>query len=191
MHGLNGVQRRPAPGSAPLLRNVKAFPLLSAFLCVLCVSALSLPATELFFAATATDSFGLQSDYSTEIEYDRPIGGPHPITLAWDQCDPGDTYTIYWGRLSGLYTHTVDAGTNLQLTVILCPPPLTNVLITVTGQALEWSSDPLAGKWSALTTLDSGLWTRDFQQTTWAATNPPAPALYFRGQPAAIQILHY
>ena len=184
MHGwLNGVQRRPAPGSAPLL-------LFSAFLCALCVSALSLPATELFFAATATDSFGLQSDYSTELEYDRPIGGPRSITLAWDECDPGDTYTIYWGRLSGLYTHTVDAGTNLQLTVILCPPPLTNVIVTVTGQALEWSALP-TGPWCDITTMDIGHWTLDSGLYTWSATNPPAPSLYFRGSPAAITILHY
>ena len=178
---LNGVQRRPAPGSAPLLRNVKAFPLFSAFLCVLCVSALSLPATELFFAATATDSFGLQSDYSAELEYDRPIGGPRSITLAWDQCDPGVTYTIYWGRISGLYTHTVDAGTNLTLTVILCPPPLTNVLITVTGQALE-SSPTLDGPW---TTLGTNQWTSDSRLQTLDS------ARYFRGAPAIIQILHY
>jgi hypothetical protein len=160
---------------------VKAFPLLSAFLCVLCVSALSLPATELFFAATATDSFGLQSDYSAELEYDRPIGGPRSITLAWDQCDPGVTYTIYWGRISGLYTHTVDAGTNLTLTVILCPPPLTNVLITVTGQALE-SSPTLDGPW---TTLGTNQWTSDSRLQTLDS------ARYFRGAPAIIQILHY
>ena len=178
---LNGVQRRPAPGSAPLLRNVKAFPLFSAFLCVLCVSALSLPATELFFAATATDESGLVSDYSTELLYDRPTGGPCTITLAWDQGDPGNTYTIHWGRISGLYTHTVDAGTNLQLTVILCPPPLTNVLITVTGQALE-SSPTLDGPW---TTLGTNQWTLDSRLQALDSAG------FFRGSPAAIQVLHY
>ena len=182
MHGwLNGVQRRPAPGSAPLL-------LFSAFLCALCVSALSLPATELFFAATATDSFGLQSDYSTELEYDRPIGGPRSITLAWDQCDPGDTYPIHWGRLSGLYTRTDNAGTNLTFTIQLIPPPLTNVLLTVTGEDLSSAPTP-TGPWTRLNTntwtLDSRLWPLDSGLWTNSA--------YFRAgtQPAAIQILHY
>ena len=127
-----------------------------------------------YFAATASDTDGLESDYSEEVHWIRTNGGPRSVTLAWDSC--GDnTIKIYWGVAPGDYNHTVDVGPVTEATIELLPPPLTNCVVSVsaTGPDMEWSFFP-DGPW---------VW---MLSNTWTETNPPAPMLFFRGQGASV-----
>lgn len=84
-------------------------------------------------------------------------------------------YEIQWGADPASASNTIFLQTTVSnqfptnLTIHLIPPPLTNLLVTVTTTAatnLQWSPD-LAGPWTLL------------GATNWTATNPPAPR-YFR-----------
>ena len=127
-----------------------------------------------YFAATATDTQGLASAYSIEVTnilYDTNSG---LVTLAWDASPSTNviaSYTIYTGASPRTYTTTNNAGTNLTAAVWLIPPPLTNLVITVTatsGATNLVRSQSLSGPWTALGT------------TNYVTTNPPG-IYYFRG----------
>lgn len=124
-----------------------------------------------YFAATASNSFGV-SDFSNEVIYTRYWkSGISEITLAWNSSTNALTYWIHKGRTNRVYTISYPAGTNLFMTVPLAWPTLSNLVITVTcmngGTNIAYSTS-LAGPWTKLNT------------TNWSATNPPAPR-YFRG----------
>ena len=127
-----------------------------------------------YFACTAVDASGIESDYSEEVSWTRYTGGPRTITLAWDYCD-GNRVNLYWGTNSGTYFAPVDAGTNLQWTIRILPEPLTNCVVSVSASStdMEWSFWP-EGPWASMSA------------NTWTATNAPAPQLFFRSEGATI-----
>jgi hypothetical protein len=140
-----------------------------------------------FFACTATDSAGLESDYSMEVGAEV-VGLWERITLAWDACDGVelqivdgiwqsvfvgiDHYTLYWGPSSRGYTRSRNVGTNLVATVFVvapdyvCPPSYTNLAVTVTGDELETATNIL-GPWTPAASV--------------TVTNPMEPARFWRG----------
>lgn len=125
----------------------------------------------LYFAATATDVWGLTSLYSAELVWVN-TNRAQVITLGWD-ASPGTNqitnYTVYQGRTSGVYTNSADAGTNLTASLRIVPAPKTNVVITVTSvnaTNLQFS-DRLTGGWSLL------------NATNLTVTNPPV-RMFFR-----------
>jgi hypothetical protein len=144
--------------------------------CLLCLLAMpGLASTRTFyFAATAVGADGLESDYSAEVSWERETGGPRSVTLAWNSCGT-DTVKIYWGLAPGDYRHTNEVGAVCEATIELIPAPLTNCVVSVsaTGPDMEWSFWP-DGPWAWL------------GANAWAATNPPAPMLLFRGQGVTI-----
>ena len=83
-----------------------------------------------FFAATASDTNGLESDYSTELIYTNALR-TNMVTLAWDAVTNSKcTYRVYYGRASRTYTNVVNAGakTRVQFPLVTV---LTNIAITV------------------------------------------------------------
>ena len=120
-----------------------------------------------YFAATATDEYGLESDYSEECVWtNNTLLMAKSITLAWDP-SPGTNvitnYKVYRGQYSGWYDTNFNAGTNLTLQIPLYPPRLSNQVITITSvnaTNLQYRSG-LTGAWAPL------------GATNWAATNPP------------------
>jgi hypothetical protein len=134
-----------------------------------------------YFAATATDSDGLESDYSNELVWTNTIGASR-IMCAWDA--PSSTnsitnYTVFRGLASGSYTFApVHAGTNLSVIFWLVRAPKTNRVVHV-------SSVNATGMWTAAT-LD-GPWIQ-VAATNVSLTNP-APSQFWRvEQPAKLFI---
>jgi hypothetical protein len=124
-----------------------------------------------YFAVTAINTNCLESEFSNEVMFVR-TNYVRAVTLAWDASpSPNVTYLVYRGPAIRSYTNSYPAGTNLTLTIWLKPPPMTNVVVTVTTTSatnlLRSSSlGPLA-IWNSL------------GKTNWMATNPPSP-LFFR-----------
>jgi hypothetical protein len=124
-----------------------------------------------YFAVTATDTNGLESSFSNEVSFVR-TNGVRFLTLGWDaSMTPRVTYMVYRGPASHFYTNGYPAGTNLTLALPLLPPPLTNVVLTITTTRaidLMWSCALGAAEpWHLLGT------------NNWMATNPPSP-MFFR-----------
>ena len=99
-----------------------------------------------YASATATDKFGLESDYSNEAGL---TGAVSTVTYAWDK--PAGTnvitnYTLYYGPSSRSYTNQVKAGTNLTATVVL-RAATTNRLYTLQPM----TATNLTGPWVTLT----------------------------------------
>lgn len=146
--------------------------LLAVFGCDLTASAS--PTNRWYFTATATDTAGLESDYSGEVVVATHATGA-TVTLAWD-ASPGTNeiagYTLYFGGASRSYTNSVQVGTNLMATVHVGSYALTNLLVTVitTGTNLE-SAAVLSGPWKRL----------DLTSLTLGYTNPASGAAFFRG----------
>lgn len=146
-----------------------------------------------FFAATARDTNGAESEYSAEVALTNIYSDTNPalssVTLAWDP-SPSigiSNYAVYWGTNCRTYGNTQLAGLSLTSTVVLIPPPpppLTNLVViaSTTGGATDlWKSLCPSGPWSLI------------PGTNWVATNPPSP-LYFRasgkkGSRVAINLL--
>jgi hypothetical protein len=91
--------------------------------------------TDYYFAATATDDAGLESDYSNEAVWrhwsSNALGS---VTLAWDASPATNritNYTVWQGVAHTNYTNSVMAATNLTATVRLAPIAPTNLLVTV------------------------------------------------------------
>ena len=99
------------------------------------------PAAIYYFTATAHDANGLESDFSNECRFTNSAK-LSTVALAWDRSTGSNVtgYTVHKGRAPGQYTNSYPAGTNLTLRVPLAPPPLTNVLVTVTGPGTNWSA---------------------------------------------------
>jgi hypothetical protein len=134
-----------------------------------------------YFAATATDSDGLESDYSNELVWTNTIGASR-IMCAWDA--PSSTnsitnYTVFRGLASGSYTFApVHAGTNLSVIFWLVRAPKTNRVVHV-------SSVNATGMWTAATL--KGPWNQ-VAATNVSLTNP-APSQFWRvEQPAKLFI---
>ncbi|HQL77161.1 MAG TPA: hypothetical protein PLU91_03115 [Verrucomicrobiota bacterium] len=107
-----------------------------------------------FFAATAKDKDGLESDFSDELSLTE-TSRIATVTLAWDQSvswSPSNplTYRVYCGGKSRTYTNIVEAGTNLTAQVRLRPPRLTNWVVTVTGTGGLWFAQSTCGPWEAM-----------------------------------------
>lgn len=134
------------------------------------VAVLPKPTYTFYFAATAFDRNGLESDYSNEVTYST-TNPMKAVTLAWDASISTNgplTYWIYQGGASRSYTNHYAAGTNLALAVRPALPR-TNLVLTVTTSGatdLSWAPT-LRGPWTSL------------NATNWSDTNPPAPR-YFR-----------
>ena len=94
-----------------------------------------------YFAATATDTYNLESDYSNECVLTNTAHYPI-VGLAWGK-SPGTNiitnYKIYWGPSTKIYTNSVSAGTNLTITISLVPPPKTNCVITLISGIANWA----------------------------------------------------
>jgi len=133
-----------------------------------------------YFAATAMDNAGSESDYSTEVMFTN-TARTSALTLAWDK-SPGTNvitnYNVFWGRASRTYTNKQACGLSLTKTVQLVPPPLTNSVVTVTTTGatnLVWASS-LKGPWTKL-----GV-------TNWTGTNIAGPR-FFRAMKAGSKVL--
>lgn len=124
-----------------------------------------------YFSATALDSIGQESDYSSEIYL--PITNRYNslVTLAWDAVPglTGLTYRVYRGTRSRTYATNFSAGTNLCITIPIHPPLLTNCVITVTSMNatdILWASSlAFIGPWQRI------------GRTNWSETNP-APRVF-------------
>lgn len=132
------------------------------------------PIRSWYFAVTAKDNAGSESDFSNEVVYTNWSRTNVIMTLAWDSRSGTNFishYTIYKGIASGNYRWTYDAGTNLCLTFPLFGFALSNVVVTVActngGTNIAFASR-MSGPWSNL------------NLTNWTETNPSGPR-YFRG----------
>lgn len=106
-----------------------------------------------YFAATATDIDGLESDFSDELSLTE-TSRIATVTLAWDQSvswSPSNplTYRVYCGGKSRTYTNIVEAGTNLSVTVRLARTLLTNRLVVVSSTSTGmFYGDTMTGPWT-------------------------------------------
>jgi hypothetical protein len=106
-----------------------------------------------FFAATAKDKDGLESDFSDELSLTE-TSRIATVTLAWDQSvswSPSNplTYRVYCGGKSRTYTNIVEAGTNLSVTVRLARLLKTNRLVVVSSTSTGmFYGDTMTGPWT-------------------------------------------
>lgn len=124
-----------------------------------------------YFVATATDSDGLESDYSNELVWTNATGASR-IMLGWDASPSSNivNYTVFRGLASGSYTFApVHAGTNLSVIFWLVRAPKTNRVVHV-------SSVNATGMWTAATL--KGPWIQ-IAATNVSLTNP-APSRFWR-----------
>jgi hypothetical protein len=128
-----------------------------------------------FFAATATSTAGLVSDFSNQVStnyYETSMWTN--VILVWEKSASTNikSYTLHGGGQPGIYTNSTNVGAALSgaLTMIVYPVPLTNVVlnVTTTGTNLYRAPGP-RGPWTAM------------NLTNYTATNPPGP-VYFRGR---------
>jgi hypothetical protein len=112
-----------------------------------------LPPRVWYFAATATDSDELESDFSDELSLTE-TSRIATVTLAWDQSvswSPSNplTYRVYCGGKSRTYTNIVEAGTNLSVTVRLARLLKTNRLVVVSSTSTGmFYGDTMTGPWT-------------------------------------------
>jgi hypothetical protein len=142
----------------------------------------------IYFAATATDTNGVESDFSNEAVINHFNGSNlvKTVTLEWDASPSPDitNYTIHWGGASGTYSRSIYAGTNLVWTVDLLVPVHSNRVITI------WTENATNIRYAARPCYP---WLLAYK-TNLCFTNPPAPALYYEpmarssNQPARIFI---
>lgn len=132
-----------------------------------------------YFAATATDSDELESDYSNELVWTNSTRA-RGVTLTWDaSVSPNITnYKVYWGRSSNTYTSTVSAGTNLTLSLRLTPVSKTNRIVHVSfaNASKAWTATHLSGPWA------------EIAATNVTLTNPAPSQLWRVEQPAKVVI---
>jgi hypothetical protein len=138
-----------------------------------------LPPRVWYFAATATDSDELESDYSNELVWTNSTRA-RGVTLTWDaSVSPNITnYKVYWGRSSNTYTSTVSAGTNLTLSLRLTPVSKTNRIVHVSfaNASKAWTATHLSGPWA------------EIAATNVTLTNPAPSQLWRVEQPAKVVI---
>lgn len=121
-----------------------------------------------YFAATAIDASGLESEYSNEAKTNRYWGNLwRKVTLAWDYSDDFEVigHLIYWGTNSHCYSNHSDLFLGLAGTVQVFPPPLTNRVVVVTSAKATnlLACDRVSGPWVLL------------GKTNVSVTNPHTP----------------
>ena len=88
-----------------------------------------------YFAATATDNFGLESDYTTNRVSASSTSWPMRVTLAWDPSPSTNiitNYKVYAGWEDRMWEYTTNAGTNLTVQMVLPPPaPPRDLVVTL------------------------------------------------------------
>ena len=152
-------------GAKALMRKVAAQPVAVDMGPPAVPSALVLPPRPWFFAATATATNGLTSEFSKELVWAN-TNQARQVTLGWDASGGQNeriTYAVHKGQSSRAYSNSYSAGTNLVLTVPLYPPAKSNFVWTVTSvnaTNLQWAA-ALAGPWFLL------------GKTNYTATNGP------------------
>lgn len=105
------------------------------------------------FAATATGTNGLESDYSSEAVL-RHTNRVETVTCTWDPpvgTNAIASYTLWHGPKAGAYTNSVKT-TNTQATLRISPAIPTNLVLTVTSVGLTniaWR-DGWKGSWRLL-----------------------------------------
>lgn len=126
------------------------------------------------FAATATGTNGLESDYSTEavLTVSNRI---QTVTCAWDAPESNAIayYTLYQGTAAGCYTNSVTT-TNTQATIRISPAVPTNLVLTVTSSGctnLQYRQ-AVGATWTGWAMLGC---------TNLVATNPAYAAREWRG----------
>lgn len=139
-----------------------------------------LPLRTFFFAATATDNEGLESDFSAEVTLTNATSGR--VEVAWDYPYTNWTvtnFTVFRGLASGAYTFApVHAGTNLSVAFWLVRAPKTNRVVHVStlNATGMWTAATLKGPWIQVAATNATL------------TNP-APSQFWRvEQPAKVFI---
>jgi hypothetical protein len=132
-----------------------------------------------YFAATATDGDGAESDFSKELVWTN-LSRARGVTLAWDPpVSPGITnYRVYSGGKSATYTNSVSSGTNLTCEVRLAPALKTNRVVHVSSvnATSMWTSATLKGPWIQIAATNVSL------------TNPAPSQLWRVEQPAKVVI---
>ena len=183
-HCLSAIASAPTQGSAAsdLLAprstlHASSSPSLPSLPIPLAVIPPALPVQTNYFAATAISTDGLESDYSNEATNILMSTNSGAVALAWDASAATNiaTYVLYTGSASRAYTATNNVGTNLTAAVWVIPPPLTNLVLTVTasaGASNLVSAPTPRGPWTLLGTIN------------YIATNPPSPR-YFRAKGAS------
>ena len=103
-----------------------------------------------YFAVTAINKDGLESDYSNEITFTNqvaisnkiPVVRYKTVNLAWDASTSATSYRVYRGDSKGAYTTNFPCGTNLTLTVPLSRPVAAqgkNLVLTFEGVGFKVS----------------------------------------------------
>lgn len=109
----------------------------------------SVPSYEYFyFAATCTDTRGLESDYSNEVWLETTNRPPLTVTLAWDKSPSTNAitnYTIYQGPDTRTYTQQVSVGLCLSGSVTILPKIWTRVVSFTCSNAPSLVFTNLAG----------------------------------------------
>lgn len=90
------------------------------------------------------DAWGNESDYTDTLVLAN-TNRVRCVTLGWEP-SPSEgitNYRVYHGRVPGVWTNQVDAGTNLTATIRILPPALSNLVVRVTcnGTGLIYSPD--------------------------------------------------
>lgn len=121
-----------------------------------------------YFAATAIDNTGQESDYSNEVSLSRYWGHYwRSVTLAWDPSPSTNVvgYLVYWGTNHSAYSNHSQVLTGTTGTVQVFPPPLTNHVVKVTTSRATnlLAADRLSGPWVLL------------NRTNWGGTNSRPP----------------
>lgn len=120
-----------------------------------------------YFAATCTDTKGLESDYSNEVCLETTNCPPLTVALAWDK-SPGTNvitnYTIYEGPDTRTYTQQVNVGLCLTGSVTIHPRIWKTILVFACSNAPGLS----------LTNLEDNLFVRAH---AWQAKNQRWPTV--------------
>lgn len=126
-----------------------------------------------FYVVEAQGTDGQISDPSNEV-----FSTNKSVILNWFPPESGTVtnYILLVGTNSGSYLISMNVG--LNLTTIFPPPCKSNVVITVTGDGLEYASN-LLGPWNS-----TGV-------NNLVMTNPPGPMLFFRGTNASISAVWF
>jgi len=156
----------PTPSLPPVPTAVRAVPVVR----------------EEHFAATATGTNGLESDYSKEavLTVSNRI---QTVTCAWDAPESNAIayYTLYQGTAAGCYTNSVKTPTT-QATIQVNPPVPSNLVVTVTSTGctnLQYRQ-AVGATWTGWALLG---------RTNLEVTNPIYTAREWRGvgRPAAVK----
>jgi hypothetical protein len=154
-----------------------------------------------FFAATAQDKDGLESDYSNEAVFTNWDANPsNLVMLAWDRSTGTNVitnYNVYWGGASRTYTNVSRAGTNLTVSVRLLPPAPTNLVvclscITTNLRPLTLTNPPYAF-FGAVASPQGSKWVSRYEAKTgmkgaWQLISYPAWTNNSKPTPAALKV---